>query len=135
MFQTMFVEGDAGILFVASGIVTADEIRSAKLQLLSQADRVQRIRFALVDFRNASDLIVDTEGLRRIVDVDRQLATLLPGACVAVVAPKDHMFGLARMWEVSVEATGWKTWVFRSAADACGWLRALNPSPEAVLNS
>ena len=35
MFQTTFVEGDTGILFVGSGVVTADEIRSSKLQLFA----------------------------------------------------------------------------------------------------
>ena len=132
MFQTMFVEGDTGVLFVGSGVVTAEEIRSAKLQLLSQQDRTRQIKFALIDFRNATDLLVDTEGLRRIVDVDRQLAVLLPDACVAVVAQEDYMYGLARMWETSVEVTGWRTWVFRSAAEACNWLRTFNPHIEAA---
>jgi hypothetical protein len=123
MFQTTFVEGDTGILFVGSGIVTADEIRSAKINLLVERDRTRRIEFAIVDFQVASSLVLDTVDLRRIVELDRQLASFLPNACVAIVAPKDHMFGLARLWEAMVEVIGWRTRVFRSAADACPWVR------------
>ena len=130
MFQTTFVEGDTGILFVGSGVVTADEIRSSKLQLFANCDRLQQVEFAIVDFQVASSLILDADDLRRIVDLDRQLALLVPNACVAIVAPKDYMFGLARMWETTLEVAGWKTQVFRSTSDACPWVREMSTSNE-----
>ena len=43
-------------------------------------------------------------------------------ASVAIVAPKDSLFGMARMWEVYVEATGWRTKVFRSSEEALPWV-------------
>ena len=122
MFQTTFIESGAGVCFVATGAVTADEIRRAKTALAACDNGARQIRFAIVDFQEATELTMSIDDLRRLIDVDMRLAALTPAAVVAIVAPKEHMFGMARMWESLAEATGWKTGVFRSSTDACRWV-------------
>jgi hypothetical protein len=53
-----------------------------------------------------------------------QIALSVPRApAVAIVAPSDLAFGIARMWEAFAEVTRWNTHVFRSRAEADPWLR------------
>jgi hypothetical protein len=122
MFQTTFIEQGAGVCFVGSGIVTAGEIGRAKIALSECEETARRIRFAIVDLQEATQLPLNIDDLRRLAGFDMQLALLIPDAVVAVVAPKDYMFGIARMWEVLAEATGWKISVFRSSGEACKWV-------------
>jgi len=60
--------------------------------------------------------------VRRLIEVDRSLVELIPRTAIAIVAPKDELFGLSRMWEMMVGVPGWETRVFRSRADAEAWL-------------
>lgn len=67
---------------------------------------------------------ISTAELRVVAEQDKRIAALAPpGILIAIVAPHDHGFGLARMWEVFVEGTGWETMSFRSRSDAEVWLR------------
>jgi hypothetical protein len=122
MFVAKCIEHGAGVCFVGTGIVTAPEISEAKLALFASEELVKRIVFAIVDFEAASQVIAETADIRRIIQIDLQLAALIPNVVVAVIAPKEHMYGLARMWEAMAECTGWKTGVFRSSSDACKWV-------------
>jgi hypothetical protein len=40
-----------------------------------------------------------------------------------VASPRDHGYGLARMWEALVEWVGWETMAFRSLTEAEDWIR------------
>jgi hypothetical protein len=54
----------------------------------------------------------------------------VPNMLVAIAAPRDYAFGMARMWQAFVEDTGWNTAVFRSRAAASDWLRENKVWPE-----
>lgn len=108
--------------FVGTGVVTAEDLCRATLALSKSKEVARRITFGFVDFEAVTRLQLDTADLRRLVEIDLQLAALVPDAVVAIAAPKDHMYGLARMWEVLAEETGWKTGVFRSSREACLWV-------------
>ena len=122
MFQTTFIERGFGLCFVGTGIVTAGEMHKAKLELWACEDTLRRVTFALVDFQAATEMALESADIHRIVEIDMRLAAMRPNLVVAIIAPKDHIFGLARMWETLAESTGWKTGVFRSSGEACKWV-------------
>jgi hypothetical protein len=47
----------------------------------------------------------------------------VPGFLVALVAERNVVFALARMWEVFIEGIGWETKIFPSIAEAQDWVR------------
>jgi hypothetical protein len=59
-----------------------------------------------------------------IVLQDRQIASYaVPGLLVALVAERDVVFALARMWEAFIEGIGWEAKIFPSMAEAQDWIR------------
>ena len=114
----------AGLLFICTGNVTANEMLDAKARLLETPARLRECRFAIVDLGLASSLQLSTDEVRRIADRDRELAAFTrPGLPVAVLAPNDLAYGLARMWDVFVENTGWETVIFRAREEGEAWVR------------
>jgi hypothetical protein len=55
-----------------------------------------------------------------IVELRSEDAEVAPK--IAVVAPRDLSFGLARMYEAFADSIPWKLAIFRSAEDALAWL-------------
>jgi hypothetical protein len=47
----------------------------------------------------------------------------VPGLLVGVVAERNVVFAIARMWEAFIEGIGWETKIFPSMAEAQVWVR------------
>lgn len=125
---TTFTADGAGLLRTVQGSTTGAELLAVDAALLSDGAAVARLRFALHDFGDATELRATAEEARAIAKQDAMLAKLTPQLCVAIVAPLDLQFGMSRMWEVFAEgATGWQTAVFRDRPSAIGWLRERVP--------
>jgi hypothetical protein len=122
LFSTKFVEQGRGLFFVGCGAVTCCEIYRAKIALAERRDLLRGVVFANVDFHETTELNVSPGDIRQLAHLDAHLARTIPNAIVAIVAPKDSIFGMARMWEVFAESTGWRTGVFRSSDEACAWV-------------
>ena len=68
--------------------------------------------------------IVSPSEMDTIVLQDRQIASYAaPGLLVAVVAERNVVFALARMWEAFIEGIGWETKIFPSITEAQDWVR------------
>jgi hypothetical protein len=70
---------------------------------------------------------MQTENIRAKAGMDKIAAEINPDVVVALIASKNVMFGLTRMWEVFVDQIGWKTKVFRSKTEAEVWIKELVP--------
>jgi hypothetical protein len=118
------MQDGAGLLFICTGKVTAKDLLDAKDRLLETPTLLKECRFAIVDLGLASSLQLSPDEVRKIADRDRDLAVITrPGLPVAVLAPNDVAYGLARMWEVFVENTGWETIIFRTRSEGEDWVR------------
>ncbi len=120
-YTTRFVESGKGVIRTASGVLHASEMIDASRELAG-SDALVKLEFLLVDLTSVTEGHMTSEDIREMARVHLEMAVLRPGLLVAVVAPQDHLFGLARMWQVRAEPTGWKTHVTRSRADAEAWL-------------
>ena len=128
-FAVDFRDDGRTLLLSGTGVVTGREIIHVKETLLSQQEQVRSVTRAMVLFAEVTVLEVSTEEIRRVVGLDQQLARLAPHLAVAIVAPKDYMFGLARTWEALVDGAGWQTGVFQTRSDAAAWLEAVQITP------
>jgi len=118
------MQDGAGLLFICTGNVTARDLLDAKDRLLEMPSRLRECQFAIVDLGLASSLHLSPDDIRRIADKDRDLAVITrPGLPIAVLAPNDVAYGLARMWEIFVENTGWETIIFTSREEGENWVR------------
>jgi hypothetical protein len=120
-----FVEDGRGLVFSGSGVLTGQEILEAKEALAADEVPLRTVKFALVLLVDVTAVDVTVGDLRAAAIVDRRLGQMMPNAAVAIVAPRDHDFGIARMWEAIADVPEWTTYVFRSREEADAWLRAL----------
>ncbi len=77
------------------------------------------------DFSNVDAIEISNEELKKIAELDKKMKSTVGNNVVAIVASKDLMFGLSRMWETFIEIEGvdWHTKVFRKRDDAESWLK------------
>ncbi len=104
-----------------SGRTTGDELLAAVRDFF--AHRYARDPcFALFDFTGASEFDVDSIAIDRIVMEDRRAAATMPDLSIAVVAPEAIQYGIARMWQLRLDPTPWRTTVVTSLTQALRWL-------------
>ncbi len=123
-FSTEWVSEGRGVHLAGTGTLTGQEILDAKTRLLRAPDRLKGLYYGLIDVTDVTELRVTRDDVLEFVQVDMQIALIVPRAlAVAIVAPSDLAFGIARMWEAFAEVTRWNIHVFRSRAEADPWLR------------
>jgi hypothetical protein len=109
-------------VFRCSGELTGQEMLDATRRLMTNPEQARRLDSGLISLVDVTALRAGADDIRTLVELDRQLATLIPRATVAFVAPRDHYFGMARMWEGLLNVPGWTSHVFRALGDAEAWL-------------
>lgn len=104
------------------GILTGEEMISAIASLETVPDAFRQAKFCTVELEEVTELRLTTEHIRSIVDIDLRLVVVNPSVCIAVIAPRIEVFGMARVWQALADPTGWPTGVFRDAQEARAWL-------------
>lgn len=121
-FVMEFVEDGQGVLFTGAGELTGRELIESKQALLRTPERVRPLEFAIVMLDDVTSLPATTHEIRELAGVDVEISRINPSIMVAVVAPSDHLFGMARMWETLAAETGWSTAIFRTRQEADAWI-------------
>ena len=110
------------VILVHVGAVTDDEFLSF-YKALYEDTRFDKSFNLLVDLRQTESSVRSAAALNEFADfMRRQFASTTARPKVAVVAPKDISFGLARMYEVFSGDVPWEFVVFRAADAALAWL-------------
>src|SRR3954470_10695799 len=120
-YSFYFVDHGAGMVQLGEDVITADELMEAARALNRAPDAVRQLRFALLDFTKASELLLTGEQLRDVVAENEVTSTLVSPGLIAIIAPHDQIYGLARMWQVFVEKLNWTVGIFRSKPEAVEW--------------
>lgn len=121
-YTTEFIQGGRGMVHTGAGVLTGEELIEGSLRLRAEMLRGGRVEYGMSDLTAVTELRVTADDLRRLAEAQLVTAQILPRAIAAVVAPSDHIFGMARMWEAYADATGWDTRVFRDRASAEQWI-------------
>ncbi len=127
-FANDFVDGGKGIHRVGIGIVTGPEMLAVIQSESADDERYRRLRYELVDFSATTQMKISLEETRRIVERSRRMGDWAPGIVVAVAAPLDITYGIARMWHSIYDEVDWKRNLFRHRAEALAWIRQQLPS-------
>ncbi len=122
--EISYLDNGTGVLHIGTGTVTGQDVFESKNFTFSSQERVRQYRYGLIDYSQVNDLNVSSKELEAVAALDKKVATIVPGAFVAIVAEKDVVFGLARMWEAYMHGAGWETHVFRSRTQAEDWIKA-----------
>ena len=109
-------------IFVHTGRVPDDEFL-AFYKAFFESDTFKPPMNILVDLRETHSSSRSPDALLRFAEsVEEKLADITASTKVAVVAPKDLSFGLARMYEVLADSVHWNFVVFRAMDAALAWL-------------
>ena len=117
-----FTSDGKGLLRKGWGVVKGQEIIDSNLELLTDEKRLAGLAYARADFSGAAQVEIASEDIHRMVESNTLMARINPSVVVVVIAPRDAMFGMARMWETLADSIGWKTKVVRTAPEADAWL-------------
>jgi hypothetical protein len=105
-----------------SGAIKGEEIVRANSDFYAHAYK-DGPRFAVFDFSETVQFDVDRTAVDRIAAQDVvAAAAVVPELTVAVVAPQMVVYGMARMWELQIGGTEWRTTIARSRSEALAWL-------------
>ena len=110
------------VIIVHAGTVTDDKFLSF-YKASYKDSRFDKSFNLLVDLRHAENSVRSATALNELAGFMRkQYADTTARPKVAVVAPEDISFGLARMYEVFSGDVPWEFAVFRAADAALAWL-------------
>ncbi len=107
---------------IGEGVLTGQEIIRAVRALPEEVPEPERITHGLVDLTAVTRLEITTAELETIATLDRGHSQRFKVTRVAIVAPTDLAFGLARMYEAAVAQVGWEVRVVRDLPSAEAWL-------------
>jgi len=111
-----------GVAKIGRDVVVGSDLRAA-LRLLLHNDRLAQYFFGLADFSFADRAEFTTPDLRSFVLLDNEIAKITrTGWLVAVIAPHDAIYGMARMWQAFADKNGWETMVCRTRLEAEAWV-------------
>jgi hypothetical protein len=122
--QLEFLHEGLGVIYRCEGTLGLQHFAVANDRLLASPERMRKLKYALIDAVSMEPTIFSPSEMESIVLQDRQIASYAaPGLLVALVAERNVVFALARMWEVFIEGIGWETKIFPSIAEAQDWVR------------
>lgn len=118
----------SGVIRRGAGVVSGAEIIAAAASEVDDLDRLRALRWVLIDLTLATQLDASSEEIRTVGRHNVATAVYAPRLTIAVVAPRDAVYGVVRMWEGRSLASEWQTRVFRTLPEAEAWLRAMEPT-------
>ena len=115
------------IVLVHAGVVSDDEFVSSYKAIYEDV-RFDKSSKILVDLRHTESSVRSSATLRRFAEfMELKFKDISVHPKVAVVAPEDVSFGLARMYQVFSHKVQWEFQVFRSTEKALAWLAVTGP--------
>ena len=104
-----------------TGTVDDAELLGSYAELTTNPDYDESLD-DLVDLRGLERLDVSSESIRRLVSMFTPLDGVAPNTRLAIVAPRDDVFGMARMYQILRSDAPEEIAVFRDRAEADAWL-------------
>ena len=118
--ELQFRDADSGVVFICTGLVTADEFTRANEEIYSE-ESLDRLQYQLIDFTTTEHLEVSLEEIRDFAAVDMTAAS--QSHIIAVAGSDDLTFGISRMWQAFASDSNIRSGVFRSVPDAERWIK------------
>ena len=125
--EMKYVDDAIGVLYIAKGTLTGEDIIKADKKQLSNIDSLKKKKYFLGDFSGADAVEISTEELEQIAELGKEMKSIAGNNVIAMVADPDLMSGLNKMWKVIVDIEGyeWHTNIFRKRDAAEIWLKSI----------
>ncbi len=120
--ELKYLDG-GGSLFVGTGTLTGREILSAINAVHETEEKTRAIVFQIADFRLVEKIDISSMDIRTISERDIRTSKINAQLITAVVAGKEVVFGLSRMWQAYSDNPSLITSVFRSMVEAEQWIK------------
>lgn len=121
-YLTELTEDCRGILRVGRGLITGEDLLAASVAATQLVQNTANFQYEFVDLSAVTELRLTPMELEEIADQDRIAAKYRPNAIVAIVAPREDTFEVAKKWERQMADLNWMTHVSRSRAETLRWL-------------
>jgi len=108
-------------LITASGRVNAIELKEIFIAVVSHMDWQAGFNM-LCDYRKIENFDVSSRDIDEITEWQGSIDELIGNGRCAVVAARDSVFGMSRMWEMLSSERAQQIRVFRCLDDARSWL-------------
>jgi len=105
----------------ARGKVNVLELREIFLEIVGHEDWQSGFNM-LCDYSRIEDFDVSSKDIDDITEWQNSIDALIGNGRCAVVASKDSVFGMSRMWEILSSERSQQIYVFRQIDDAVAWL-------------
>lgn len=105
-----------------SGCVNAEELLTTYAGLITAPDYDPTVD-DLVDLQAVQRLEIGADAVQRLVSLFIPLDGTSPPTRLAIVAPSDELFGMARMYQILRTDAPGQVEVFRGRQEALRWLR------------
>ena len=117
-------DGGLGNILRAWGHISGPEFVKAMSDHYAQpGEKFGAYRYGLSDFSEVASFGLSGEGVRSVARMSVDLAREHPDPVVTVIAPRDMIYGLARMFEILSNEAEWEISVFRDRSEAVAWTR------------
>ncbi|MBW2578353.1 MAG: hypothetical protein JRE38_09830 [Deltaproteobacteria bacterium] len=120
--ELQYRDAGSGVVFVCTGVVTADEFTRANEEVYSE-ESLDRLQYQLIDFSDTEHLESSLEDTRKNATVDTAAANQNRNLIIAVAGSDDLTFGISRMWQALTSNSNLRTGIFRSVPDAEHWIK------------
>ena len=122
--ETRETDNGLGLIIIGSGDVTEAEYLGFYTRALTQGALGSRTyRYSINDYTAVTSIDISTGAVEEIARYSKKAAEMDPDRVTAIVASKDIIFGLARMWELMSGDVQTGVMVFRNREDAEEWIR------------
>jgi hypothetical protein len=122
-YSTEIIDNGKGIRHVGNGTVSGQDLMSSASTVLKMIQAGLKPEYALTDLSAVTDFSVSAAEIAKNALLNKDIAGLLPAVRIAIVAPNDVVFGMARMWQAHMDDSGWTSQVFRNRKEALVWLK------------
>lgn len=110
-------------MFAGRGTVAGHELISSLNEIFYPREAATPIRYALIDMGGVQSYDVNVATIRAMAEIHLAAARRHPGMVVAIYVVGLLAYGLARMWELYTQSSGWEVEIFRYRADAVDWIK------------
>ena len=108
----------------ASGTVDFSELKEIFMEIVGHEDWQAGFNM-LCDYRKIDNLEVTSQDIDTITEWQTAMDSLIGNGKCAVVASKDSVYGMSRMWEILSSDRSQRICVFRRLNDAVLWLNMI----------
>jgi len=117
-------DGGLGNIIIGRETIKDREFVDAMKEHLTQdEEKFKKYKYSLSDYTATFEFDVSNDSIYLIAEYCDIVSIVNPDGIVAIVANKDLIYGLARMWDTLSYRTNWEKKVFRNREDAESWIK------------